>query len=548
MANGANISGQARFSGTSFYGKVMLSQAIIGLSLGFEGGSITVHPKADFAVLGNDATVGGGLYFSNGFLAHGTIQMTRTVVSGPVSLIHCDLMRFRMDGAKAHGGFAGWAQVNIRAGLSLAGSEIGGLFKLQNTAIEGGLDCARITCKAGLDLSQDVRCQGEFTLTAGRITGSLNADSVNIMVATDTAVRADGMSVEGNVSFRKAQISGTVRLRNADLAGDLDFSGAKIRVNSGKAMRMTGALVRGGLFLRWGFAADGGIRLSRARINGIVDFERAAIASFDPAILGIEAHGLEVQGALIFRALQQPSGGTVSFNHARVGRLEDDYASWAMFQYRINGFEFKACDQLRWSAHHDFEPFATGKASRSTPPMSLVERINWLRDQPDWNVQPYEHTARIFRAAGYEADAQKILIDKYRQLRKQRRLSRPAAVKNWLLDYLLGYGYRTWRPLIPMVVMLAIGSWIFQKATDAHVLVAKDRDRTEFNRYAYSIDAFVPLVNLKQREAFAYVRPEGTAQGSSVAWFQSYFWLHTALGWILTTLAAAGLSGLVKRE
>ncbi|HTB10009.1 MAG TPA: hypothetical protein VK752_00485 [Bryobacteraceae bacterium] len=536
LANGVIVLGDARFTDCWFDGTILLSQAVLSLSLQFEGGGIV----EDLALLGYDATVKGGLSFVRGFRAKGAIRMRRVVVHGPVELVACFITRLDLEGAKADGGLSAEGGVSMSAGLHLAGAEIGGLLKFNQGKIEGGVDCARAICKAGLELTERFECQGVFALAAARVTGYLMADGATITVTRDTAIRGNGLQVQGNASFKGANITGTVRLRNADLSGDLDFSGAKIHALDGKAMRVTASTIKGSLFLRNGFVANGGVRLSRARISGGLDFDGAAIVSSNPDVLAIEAHGLEVQGAMIFRDIQQPSLGTISFNHARVGRLEDDRQSWQAFQYRINGFEFRACEQLR---------AAVVETIRSTPPMTLGQRIEWLRDQPDWSVEPYEHIARIFRGAGYEEEAQKVLIEKHRQLRKQGRLSRLASLKNWLLDYLLGFGYRTWRPLIPMMVMLAVGSWVFEKAFDAQVLVPKDKapSTTEFNRYAYSVDAFVPLINLKQREAFIYVAaPSGSP--APATWFQGYFWFHTALGWILTTLAAAGLTGLVKKE
>jgi hypothetical protein len=104
-----------------------------------------------------------------------------------------------------------------------------------------------------------------------------------------------------------------------------------------------------------------------------------------------------------------------------------------------------------------------------------------------------------------------------------------------------------------MLILVVLGAGVFERAYQSKVLILKDSAKTgeagpAFNRFAYSVDAFVPLVNLKQREAFVYVRPTEDSGAGRYLWFQIYFWVHTALGWVLTTLGAAGLSGLVKKE
>jgi hypothetical protein len=530
MADGTTIGGRALFRNTFFDGRVMLPQSKIGRSLGFEGGGISVHPKADFSLLANGATVGGELFFSEGFITDGVVRLRRISVNGQTTLFFCDIKRVELDGARCNSGFAAMVRAAVKEGLALAGSEIGGLVSLDDATIAGGFDCSRSTCKAGFLLSPKFVCNGEWSLKAARVTGSIVAKGVTIdNQAGEIAFQGDGLKVQGDANFRDAKITGTVRLRNADVTGDLDFGGATVTSTNGKAMRITGSSVGGSLFLRWKFCALGGVRLARTKVSGVLDFENAAILSNDPNILAIEAHGLDVQGALYFRKLDPSSKGEVSFDHASVGRLEDDALSWRYFAYRIKGFTFKACGA----------PTDRGK-----------ERIAWLRGQATWSVQPYEHTARVLRVAGYEEEAQRILISKSRHQRQKGLLSPYLRVKNLVLDLLLGYGYRSWRALLPIAGMVLLGSFVFDRAHYNNVLVAKDKPPAVFSRYAYSVDAFVPLINLKQRDSFVYIQPEDKASIVNVqAWrYQAYFWLHTALGWVLTTFAAAGLSGLVKKE
>jgi len=561
VATGANISGEATFISSSFGGQILLAQSGIGLSLGFQGGSINTHAKANFSFLGSDATIGGAVYFSDGFTTNGGIRFTRADITGQVSLISCTAKRFEMDGAKVHGGLSAGGKGTVQEGLSLAGSEIDGPVTMDEVTVFQGVNFARANLKSSLKLTSKFDCRGEFSLVSARILGSLIAESTSLALfigpekadrkdipGSGVALRGDGAQVQGDINFRHADIVGTVRFRNADVSGDLDFAGAKISAWHGRALRLTGARVGGGLYLRNGFTTDGAIRLARARVNGILDFTASVIGPADPPLLAplmaIDAQGLDVQGVMILRALGKRSAGTVSFNNARIGRLVDDWRSWKQFHYRIDGLEFKVVEQSRTLRVSRDE----GEPSKTEGPMTLRQRIEWLHDQQDWNVQPYEHIARVFRDGGFEADAQKVLIRKSQHLREKGGLTRSATVKNWLLDHLLSYGYNPWRSLIPMALMLLIGFWVFQSALTAHALIPKDKtDKTEFNRFAYSLDAFIPLVNLKQREAFVYVRPSNLSSGQFV-FFQTYFWVHTGLGWILTTVAAAGLTGLIKKE
>jgi hypothetical protein len=54
---------------------------------------------------------------------------------------------------------------------------------------------------------------------------------------------------------------------------------------------------------------------------------------------------------------------------------------------------------------------------------------------------------------------------------------------------------------------------------------------------------FFPVVDLQQKAFWQPIEvgPEGFA-------YRLYFWMHTVFGWILTGIAVAGLTRLVKRE
>ncbi len=56
------------------------------------------------------------------------------------------------------------------------------------------------------------------------------------------------------------------------------------------------------------------------------------------------------------------------------------------------------------------------------------------------------------------------------------------------------------------------------------------------NAFMYSMDVFIPLVNFHQAKFWL----------PKAGWLRGYLWLHTAAGWVLTSLLVAGLTGLVR--
>ena len=59
----------------------------------------------------------------------------------------------------------------------------------------------------------------------------------------------------------------------------------------------------------------------------------------------------------------------------------------------------------------------------------------------------------------------------------------------------------------------------------------------------YSVDAFVPIIDLHQEK---YWLPDVR---KGYGWlYRAYLWLHISFGWILTTVLVVGLTGLVKKD
>ena len=74
-------------------------------------------------------------------------------------------------------------------------------------------------------------------------------------------------------------------------------------------------------------------------------------------------------------------------------------------------------------------------------------------------------------------------------------------------------------------------------------------DYPNFNPVVYSLDMFVPLVDLRQATYWLPSAYEGEKEKMpiEVRLLRFYMWFHILAGWVLTSLLVVGLSGLVKR-
>tara|TARA_R110002073_G_scaffold37866_4_gene109336 strand:- start:238756 stop:239541 length:786 start_codon:yes stop_codon:yes gene_type:complete len=128
-----------------------------------------------------------------------------------------------------------------------------------------------------------------------------------------------------------------------------------------------------------------------------------------------------------------------------------------------------------------------------------------------------------------------------------------------------GHGYNRWRPFAWMVGLILLGGFVFSgyrtgefsgeanpkptvmQQTQARALVdvvKKTEDEwlesyPAFRPLTYSADAFLPLVNLHQE---SYWTPKD-------GWVKRlYLPFHILAGWVVTTLAAVSVTGLVRHE
>jgi hypothetical protein len=139
----------------------------------------------------------------------------------------------------------------------------------------------------------------------------------------------------------------------------------------------------------------------------------------------------------------------------------------------------------------------------------------------------------------------------------------------------IGYGYRPARA-VTIAVLLVIGlGWFFDRTWNAGdmapnaapLLVSEGwvaatqshpenpaafwskpgqagQDWETFNAYAYAADLVVPIISLGQESAWA-------PSTSRSDWGRTGWWLRwfaIAIGWIVTALGAAAITGLIRKD
>jgi hypothetical protein len=478
--------------------------------------------------------------------------------------------------------------------VSLMGASIGGSLNCTNAQFlnAGGTAVSADGAKVGgaVFLCDGFKAEGEVRLVGASIDGYLDCVSGQFSNQGGKALNMDGLKVQGSVCLGKGfKAEGEVRLRSASIGGNLDCENGRFSNPGNDALSADMVKVEGAVFLRDGFKADGKVRLLGASIRGGIDCTKGECANAGNVALDMD--GLKVEGAVFFRngfkaegiislagteigkhlqwwGVRNPEKAKLDLRSVKANTLFDEKASWPPAgQLHLQGFVYDKLD------HH--------------APASAHDRIDWLNrnnENPEdlpkgatpsekraFFAQPYQQLASVLRNAGQEDEADEILIEKNKRVAQWTR----KGSANWWWYRVIGppikYGYRPmvtfkWSLAIILLGVLLFG-WGYQ--SDLITPTSKDAYREEngkptsdiredyprFNSWIYSTEMFVPLVKFYQAEYWLPNANRGTAvfprSDLTLTWggaLRIYLWLHIALGWTLTTIWVAGLTGIIKKS
>jgi hypothetical protein len=196
--------------------------------------------------------------------------------------------------------------------------------------------------------------------------------------------------------------------------------------------------------------------------------------------------------------------------------------------------------------------------------------------------QPYVQLADTLRRAGFEAAASTVLVRLERNRTRYSDFGVLRQLGRWSLDLFLLYGHSPFRPLVFVLFAALISTAVFQQTFESCGFVyAKDMSPPPmcpprsgagtpvpqlpaFNPLVYSIDTLVPIVDFNQKKSWVLehtgapsprlTRDASLWDAAQDAWhnrpkFASLSTLiifNTFFGWVMTTLFAAGVSGLTR--
>jgi hypothetical protein len=196
--------------------------------------------------------------------------------------------------------------------------------------------------------------------------------------------------------------------------------------------------------------------------------------------------------------------------------------------------------------------------------------------------QPYIQFAKVLRRAGYEKAANDVLVRLEQNRTRCSDFGALGQLGRWGWDCFLQYGFSPFRPVWIVLIWALVSAVLFDMAYQSgRIVPAKDnynpvssssssieaaapKPRVTFNAFTYAIDTLVPIVDFNQRKNWVVEPLSGEANSvrSTVShlydflsdvWRDIPLWgagalfvFNTFFGWLMTTLFAAGVAGLLR--
>ncbi len=460
-------------------------------------------------------------------------------------------------------------------------------------------DCLDI--KGSVFLNDGFKAKGGVRLGFATIGGNLKCDNGEFIKPSESvdhegrALFADGINVKGNVFLRNGfKAEGEVRFPSANIGGDLDCIKGKF-VNPNKiAFGADGINVKGAVFLRDSFKAKGEVRFIGATIGGDFDCSRnpkiktKAGEFINPTGRAINADRINVKGSVflkygfmaegkisldnaiinrrfVYTDVESPEKVILDLRSAKIGTLWDQKESWPKEgNLFLNGLVYDDLDD--------------------EAPKDAKSRIEWLRlnGGKEFNPQPYEQLAEVLKRNGHEKDAKEVLIAKNKDLVELgAELSITQKVWYKFIGPMIGYGYKPldvfwkgpmgikfWGSILFWMMLGSVVFWFGYYGKSKLMspsktgVYAEDAGKTNtkihneyptFQFITYSIDAFLPVVDLHQSKYWLPNANKGNVL-LETRWFTIrwggvllfYLWGHIVIGWVLSTLFVVGLTGLIR--
>ena len=491
---GASVAGDAVFSGAALQGSTDPDEpAVLVLPRGSADSSA--------ALMADRIAVNGNLVLDTGFTAAGSVRVTNARIGGYLRLSGATLGR-PVEPGIANGDHSRPVPVALAA---------------DGIEVLGDLEARRARTATG-DFGP-LQAYGQVRLVGAQVHGSASLTGARLHGPGLDVLFADRLRIGGSLFLREMVATGSIRLHHAHIGSTLDCTGAQLDAPRCRpdgsikpSLDARAATIGKDIYASRGFTATGGVRLSLAEVSKSASFDGARLGGPGTGVWALGARGLTCQELKLRFA--EPPCGEVNLAGVVAGSVYDSAHLWAT------------------DGEVDVEDFRY-QSLTAAPEVDVTTRLRWLgtvlhRYDPD----PYDRLATSYRDSGHDDRADAVLLAKQRHRHTVH--GRAGRVWGWLQEWTVGYGYRPWRAAWWLTVCWLLGSLWFTY----HRLPQLDSGQDpSWQPVIYAIDLLVPVVNLGQ---------DGLWRTSGIsAWVAGVL---TAIGWLLLTTAAAGVTRILTRR
>ena len=486
--------------------------------------------------------------------------------------------------------------------VSLSGSVIKGHLSCTHARLrnEGGsaLKAQGMTVASSV-LLEGTTATGLVSLLGAQIGGQLVAIGAAFHNPDGHALNCQSTQVRGDAFLREATTDGEVSFMGAAIHGVLDCSHATMRNPTGHALNAQRLVVREGFIWRRLNDVTGAVDLTSAHVGDLWD-DPESWARCDRLYLSGFIYDVLHGSIKVADRLAWLKKGAVSRRefypqpYEQLAKLLRDtgHRSDARAIMIAKEKEQRKASRARWRREVQWRtalldasrappktrPEAIAALEKRRPNDPNVARLAMLHpvDQTTLNVAPLtlEHAQQQFRAE-----------QRWHNIRVfWRNLS--SVIADRVFGVVVGYGHKPERSFYMLLTLVLIGWFLADKswkagdfaptagpvlmseswqalATDERIanpakvwsdtyMLAPDgtpvltagRDYETFHALSYAVDLVVPLVSLGQEAAWA----PSTTRGPWGQWLWWVRWWLIVLGWIVTAIGAAAVTGVIRRD
>ena len=457
----------------------------------------------------------------------------------------------------------------VLGGVNLAMSDMSSMSIGANCVLSApghtALDLTNAQIRSLLRVDENAVVKGTLRLAGAVIQGTLAVHGQMSQPEHLSLIGGSAMTVNGEVYLNGLRTNGgRVNFRGATL-GSVNADGAQLHNPGGYTVSFSTATVKGSVQLADGFTSTGLVVLNRSTIEGRLRFTGGSFNCPARAPHNEHGHAIEVISATVRGGIDlgwKTVSPSVDFTDATTTFLADNPDTWPQ-HFTIAGLTY--------------DRFETPQGTTPKPLWDPAARCAWLRRQTQFDSGPYEQAAWVFRQYGYTSEAEQILIARQREARKVGR-SKSARTRRVLdrLYAIIGYGYRPWRVLLLLAILLALVAASLEipasqrtlrangngeiyttsgSLTASSALRAPQRPGSPtadscgggavrcFSPVLYAIDTVVPLISLNQRSTWY---PDTDVPGGTlIMWWLD---LATLLGWLLSSIFAVSLARFSRNQ